>query len=139
MSLIPKNQVNSILISENINSIINYYVEEHDILHEKISIYCELSLDEFETTLEYLKSNMPNTKFEYVELNKDFNKTCQLTDFDLSIIIPQNIFTNKAEIYEYNFQSHLKNIFGRMTFEKDLKSKKITVKNLQFVTTSIGE
>ncbi len=58
---------------------------------------------------------------------------------DLNIILPFGILKAKSGMFEYSFQSRIKNIFGTMKVELILDSKNIVSKNEQFFITLIGE
>lgn len=136
----PKNQNDpSLTISNNVNSIFRYFEEEEELLHKSIMLYSSMSHKEFENTLKLIQEEIPHILIRYTPLDKSNKQACQISNCELSIVIPNNIISFRLGNFQYSFQSHVKNIFGTMTGELVLESNNFVIKHKQFFTTSIGE
>ena len=129
---------NPLIIAKNLTSIFEYFQNEESISHEKIGLYSNLTIEDFESTLIFLKEKFPELQIEYMKLEKESKNRCITSANDLSIFIPADILETNSGISEYAFQSHIKNIYGTLKVEVKIENGNTFLKGEQLFITSIG-
>lgn len=127
------------MVSKHLASIFKYYNNEESITHQKISLYSSYTTEEFDLTLMVLKNKFPLFEIRHSQLKENHNNSCATSSDDLNIIIPHGILNSTTGLFEYRFQSHIKNIFGTIKVEIKVENGKVFSTDEQFFMTSIGK